>query len=144
MSDNVENSVEQEIAALKEKNEALSKDNQRYHHLLSNAPIMTYGFQASGDFQPTFISENIKNIIGYDSEEYLADNKFTSRRVHPDDAKRVQGEVAKLFELGHLVIEYRLLCKDDTYRWVSDEMQLLRDESGKPKEVVGLWHDITE
>lgn len=144
MSDNVENSVEQEIAALKEKNEALSKDNQRYHHLLANAPIMTYGFEARGDFRPTFISENIKNIIGYDSEEYLADNKFTSRHVHPDDAKRVQFEVAKLFDIGHLVIEYRLLCKDDTYRWVSDEMQLLRDESGKPKEVVGSWHDITE
>jgi len=139
-----ETSVEQEIAALKEKNEALSKDNQRYHHLLSNAPIMTYGFEARGDFSPTFISENIKKIIGYDSEEYLADNKFTSRRVHPDDAKRVQGEVTKLFEIGHLVIEYRLLCKDDTYRWVSDEMQLLRDESGKPLEVVGSWHDITE
>ncbi len=144
MSDNVENSVEQEIATLKEKNEALSKDNQRYHHLLANAPVMTYGFEARGDFSPTFISDNIKKIIGYDSEDYLADNKFTSRRVHPDDAKRVQFEVAKLFEIGHLVIEYRFLCKDDKYRWVSDEMQLLRDEDGEPLEVVGSWHDITE
>jgi len=144
MPTNNETSLEQKIAALKKANEALMEDNHRYHHLLSNAPIMTYGFEARGDFRPTFISENIKNIIGYDSEEYLADNKFTRRRVHPDDAKRVQGEVAKLFEIGHLVIEYRLLCKDDTYRWVSDEMQLLRDESGKPKEVVGSWHDISE
>jgi len=144
MSDNVENSVEQEIAALKEKNEALSKDNKRYHHLLANAPIMTYGFEAKGDFSPTFISENIKNIIGYESQDYLADNRFTSRRVHPDDAKRVNEEVAKLFKLGHLVIEYRFLCKDDKYRWVSDEMLLLRDEDGEPLEVVGSWHDITE
>ena len=144
MPKNEETSVEQEIAALKKKNEALLEDNNRYHHLLSNAPIMTYGFEARGDFDPTFISDNVKNIFGYESQEYLADNKFTSRRVHPEDAKRVKGQIKKLFELGHLVIEYRFLCKDDKYRWVSDEMLLLRDENGEPKEVVGSWHDITE
>ena len=144
MPKNEETSIEQEIAALKKKNEALLEDNNRYHHLLSNAPIMTYGFEARGDFDPTFISDNVKNIFGYESQEYLADNKFTSRRVHPEDAKRVKGQIKKLFELGHLVIEYRFLCKDDKYRWVSDEMLLLRDENGEPKEVVGSWHDITE
>ena len=77
MPNNNETSLEQKIAALKKANEALMENNHRYHHLLSNAPIMTYGFEAKGDFQPTFISENIKNIIGYESQEYLADNKFT-------------------------------------------------------------------
>jgi len=143
MPENNKNTIEQEIAALKEANEALLADNNRYLHMLSNAPTVTYSFEARGDFRPTYISENVKKVFGYEPQEYLTDNKFTSRHVHPEDAKRVKGEVANLFKLGNLTIEYRFLCKDDIYRWVSDEMQLIRDEQGDPLEVVGSWHDIT-
>ncbi len=138
-----ETSVDQEIVTPKQANESLEEDNRRFQHLLSNAPTVTYSFEARGDFRPTFISENVKKVFGYEPQEYLTDNKFAGRRVHPEDAKRVKGELSRLFEIGQLIIEYRFLCKDDNYRWVSDEMQLIRDEKGEPLEVVGSWHDIT-
>ena len=92
-----ETSVEQKIADPKQANEALLADNSRYQHLLSNAPSVTYSFEARGDFRPTFISENIKKVFGYEPQEYLTDNKFAGRRVHPDDAKRVKGEFKTYF-----------------------------------------------
>jgi len=135
--------VDQEIAVSNQANDTLEEDNRRFRHLLSNAPSVTYSFEAKGDFRPTYISENVTKVFGYEPHEYLTDNKFAGRRVHPDDAKRVKGELSRLFELGHLIIEYRFLCKDDSYCWVSDEMRLIHDEEGQPLEVVGSWHDIT-
>ena len=42
---------------------------------------------------------------------------------------------------GHL--EYRFLHKGGHYRWFQDTFQVLRDETGRPTEIVGSWADIT-
>ena len=33
--------------------------------LLESAPAVVYSFKATGDFAPTFISENVKRVLGY-------------------------------------------------------------------------------
>lgn len=118
-------------------------ENQHLTHLLSCAPAVIYSFEAKGDFCPTFISENIKELLGYEPHEYMTDHNFVKNRVHPDDGQRIQKEQSHLLEVGRLVLEYRFLCKDDHYCWVSDEMRLIRDKNGEPLEVVGSWSDIT-
>ena len=40
-------------------------------HLLASAPAVIYAFKARDDFRPTFISSNIKDLLGYEREEYL-------------------------------------------------------------------------
>ena len=44
---------------------------------------MIYSFKATGDYAPTFISQNIKDLLGYDREEYLESPDFWQSRVHP-------------------------------------------------------------
>lgn len=39
--------------------------------------------------------------------------------------------------------EYRIRHRNGTYRWVEDRLRLFRDETGTPKEIVGLWSDVT-
>ena len=39
--------------------------------------------------------------------------------------------------------EYRFRHKDGTWRWVRDDLVLLRDPDGAPREMVGAWLDIT-
>ena len=34
--------------------------------------------------------------------------------------------------------------KDGTYRWIREEAKAVRDEAGKPVEVIGYWTDVTE
>jgi PAS domain S-box-containing protein len=110
---------------------------------MTSAPSVIYSFQAKGEYLPTFISENVRDLLGYEPEEYLEDRNFVPRRVHPEDAARVQDDLSRLFEIGYLVHEYRFRRKDDTYCWVSDELHLLRDENGEPVEVVGSWSDVS-
>ena len=39
--------------------------------LLETAPAVIYSFKASGDYAPTFVSENIKRLLGYCPDKYL-------------------------------------------------------------------------
>src|SRR5262249_61698930 len=91
----------------------------------------------------TFVSESIRDWLGYEPKEYL-DANFWWNRVHPDDLARVQAETGHLFSKGFHAIEYRFLKKDGTYCWVNDAQQLIQDENGQVVEVVGSWSDITE
>jgi len=111
--------------------------------LLARSPAVIYSFKASGDYAPTFISQNVKELLGYEPEEYLESPDFWRTRVHPKDSERILGEFSRLFAEGHLSIEYRFRKKDDSYCWISDELQLLRSPAGDPIEVVGSWNDIT-
>ena len=111
--------------------------------LLESAPAVVYSFAATGDFAPTFISENVKRVLGYCPDEYLKNADFWRARVHPEDLAAVEGEQAKLFEHGSHIAEYRFRKKDGTYCWVSDEQHLIRDHHGQPMEVVGSWSEVT-
>jgi PAS domain S-box-containing protein len=103
-----------------------------------------YSFKASGDYAPTFVSENLKRLLGYCPDEYLKDADFWRAHVHPDDIASVEAEQALLFERDRHTAEYRFRKKDGRYCWVSDEKHLIRDADGEPFEIVGSWSDITD
>jgi adenylate cyclase len=46
--------------------------------------------------------------------------------------------VLNLFKHGRNTVEYRFLKKDDSYCWVNDAQQLLRDKEGQAIEVIGF------
>jgi adenylate cyclase len=132
-----------DITARKQLSEVLVATQDRFVRLLSFAPAVIYSYKASGDFAPIIISENIKNVLGYEPGEYLQNADFWHSRVHPDDLARVEAESSKLYKNGHHTVEYRFLKKDGTYCWVNDEQRLIRDGASQPIEVIGSWSDVT-
>jgi adenylate cyclase len=132
-----------DISERKRAEEAASAARDRVDRLLARSPAVIYSFEASGDYAPTFISQNVKELLGYEPEEYLESPDFWRTRVHPKDSERILGEYSRLFAEGRLSIEYRFRKKDGSYCWISDELQLIRNPAGDPIEVVGSWNDIT-
>jgi adenylate cyclase len=132
-----------DITARKQLAEVLVAAQDRLVRLLASAPAIIYSYKATGDFAPTLISENIRSVLGYDPRDYLENADFWRARVHPEDLAAVEAEAATLFERGHHIVEYRFRRSDGTYRWVSDEQRLIRDQAGEPVEVIGSWSDIT-
>jgi adenylate cyclase len=116
----------------------------RLSKLLSASPAVVYGYRASGDFAPTYVSDNIRRVFGYEPAEYLDDPNFWRGRVHPDELAAVEAEAVHLFRTGHHSTEYRFLKKDGTWCWVNDEQQLVRSPDGDPFEVFGSWSEVTE
>ena len=133
-----------DITARKAAEAAEDDARNRLSILLETAPSVIYSFKAKDDYAPTFISENIKRLLGYCPEEYLKNPEFWRSRVHPDDFERIEAEQALLFEQERHTSEYRFRTKDGHYRWVSDEQHLIRDANGDPFEIVGSWSDVTD
>ncbi|MGF1609968.1 MAG: PAS domain-containing protein [Kiloniellales bacterium] len=132
-----------DISERKEAEAEVAAARERVDFLLASSPAVIYSFEASGDYAPTFISRNVKDLLGYEQEEYLENPDFWRSRVHPDDFSRIEKDYARLFDEGRLAIEYRFRKKDGSYCWIGDDLQLLRNAAGEPLEVVGAWNDIT-
>jgi adenylate cyclase len=60
-----------DISARKSAEEAEDAARARLSVLLETAPAVIYSFKARDDYAPTFISENIKRLLGYCPEKYL-------------------------------------------------------------------------
>lgn len=130
-----------------ERRRAEDKLRDREHRLdflLTSTPAVIYTCNAFGDFGATFVSENVQALLGYRASDYTSNPVFWAECVHPDDTKKVFAEIARVFAGEHLVHEYRFRHQDGSYRWLRDEVNLLRDAAGEPTEMIGFWIDITE
>ncbi len=96
-----------DITARKKAEEAEDALQARLALLLETAPAVIYSFKASGDYAPTFVSENIKRLLGYCPDKYLKNANFWRARVHPDDLRQVEAEQVKVFEKDRHSAEYR-------------------------------------
>lgn len=132
------------ISARKTAEQAENAQRARFDLMLHSAPAVVYSFGAAGSFSPTFVSGNIKRVLGYEPDDYLKQADFWRSRVHPEDLPAIEDGRAELFETGHRVSEYRFRKADGIYCWVSDEQTLIKDQSGAPLEVIGTWSEVTE
>jgi PAS domain S-box-containing protein len=133
-----------DITELKQASESLQIAQARLEHLLTISPVIIYSCKASGNLDATFISQNLKNQLGYEVEEFLSDSNFWAEHIHPDDREQTLGQVYQLFENNRHIYEYRFLHKDGTYRWMYDDLKVVRDQDGNLLELVGSCLDITE
>jgi PAS domain S-box-containing protein len=124
--------------------EELSGVRLRLQHLLAVSPAIIYSTQASGDFACTFVSENIRTIMGFSPEEMLTDPKCWPDRLHPEDGPRVFDEMPPLIERGGGTLVYRFRHADGSYIWIQDTFKAINDEHGQPMELVGAWADVSE
>ena len=122
----------------------LKGTRQRLQYLLAVSPAIIYTTKATGDFACTFVSENLRAIMGYTTQEMTTDPKGWPERLHPDDARRAFGEMLPLIGRGGGSIEYRFRHRDGHYIWIQDTFKVVSDDQGHPLELVGAWADITE
>ena len=135
--------LQHEICQRKETEQELILLKERLQYLISSGPSMIYSCKTEGSYPPTFMSENIKAILGYTAQEFLDNPDFWASHIHPEDARRVFRELPSLFKNGIHAHEYRFLAKNGEYRWIRDDLRLVRDEQGNPLEIVGSMIDIT-
>ncbi len=129
---------------VEERTAELDKARERLQYLLTVTPGIIYTNKGSGDFACTFVSNNLEPIMGYAPWEMLEDPKLWVKRLHPEDAKRVFGEIPPLLERGGGTVEYRFRHRAGHHIWIQDTFRVMRDAAGNPVEIVGSWADITD
>ncbi len=127
-----------------ERTAALCTVQARLQVLLQATPVVLYARRTTGDFSTTFISENVVEQLGYSPNDFVEHSDFWVTRLHLDDRPQVLANLSRVIEQGQHVHEYRFRHKDGTYRWLHDELRLLRDQAGEPVELVGFQIDVTE
>jgi PAS domain S-box-containing protein len=136
-----------DITERKRMEEGLRAAKERLEYVVSSNPAVIFTGKPHSDltdFDTTYMSRSVISILGYEPREFIDDTKFWERHVHPEDGSRVLAELPRLFKDGHVRYDFRLLHKDGTYRWIHEEVTLVRDATGSPLEVIGYWTDITE
>lgn len=136
--------LEEEIGEHERAKQKLLSTNARLQHLLTATPAMIYSCEPTPTWGTTFISDNVRPQLGHAPEEFLQNRQFWLEHIHPEDKHQVQADLDILLRSGRHQREYRFRAKDGSYRWLHDEVRLVRDGRGEPMEVVGYWIDITE
>jgi PAS domain S-box-containing protein len=136
--------LEKECASFRSALEAMEEREARLHHMLNTGPAVIYTCETTGNYAAKYMSKNVRDQLGYEPNEFTEDPNFWADHIHPDDRHCVFDELPRLFEHDLHTHEYRFQDKQGTYKWMRDEVRLVRDKQGKPLEIVGYWIDITE
>jgi diguanylate cyclase (GGDEF)-like protein/PAS domain S-box-containing protein len=92
-------------------------------------------------------NERWANILGYSYEEIKHTTQQWTDFIYPEDREKAWQSINDVIEgrsLAHK-IEYRMLHKDGSIRWILDQAKVMkRDSSGKPTRMSGTHNDITE
>jgi diguanylate cyclase (GGDEF)-like protein/PAS domain S-box-containing protein len=98
------------------------------------------------DTNKIYFSPRWKAMLGFNDDEIGQHPREWLSRLHPEDKARVKQQLAAhiLGKAPHFESEYRILCKNGTYRWTLTRGLALQDQDGKAHRMAGSQTDITE
>jgi PAS domain S-box-containing protein len=92
-----------------------------------------------------FFTPQFAGMLGYEPHELAATAETWSSLIHPDDAAAVEAARETTFKTGErFSAEYRLCCRDGSFRWVHTTGCAVRDANGNVAMFHGATRDITE
>jgi PAS domain S-box-containing protein len=133
----------QEIAGRVRIEKKLRASEMRMSTILRSLPVAVYTAVVPAEEDATWISEGIERFVGYPADKFLREPHFWSDNIHPDDQDRVRTEYRTILERNEVRLEYRWKAADGSYRWILDDALALPSKKGHPKQVIGVFVDIT-
>lgn len=128
---------------LKRSEEALKESERKLSTLMGNLPGMAYRCRNDPEWTMDFISEGCRGLTGYSPNDIIGNTLLSYKDlIHPDDRRLVEEEVNKGIEgRCQFHVEYRMMAKDGTVRWLWEQGCPVYDETGT---FVGLEGFITD
>ncbi|SFR52526.1 PAS domain-containing protein [Thiomicrospira sp. ALE5] len=114
--------------------------------LFKQGPVLLFIWHPEGNWPVRFVSENVKNILGYSSEE-LTDGRFEfAQIVHPDDFEQTKAELSEAIAAQRPFINqsYRVFDKQGKVHWLMDYTRPMYDDEGRVTNVYGYLLDETD
>ncbi|MFH1499532.1 MAG: PAS domain-containing protein [Verrucomicrobiota bacterium] len=133
-----------DTTASKRAEEALRASEERWKMAFrgSQDGIWEYNYETG----QSYYSDRWKEMLGYAPDEIGNTREEWVDRIHPEDRLRV----IKAFNdhlQGHTPnygVEFRMRCKDDTYKWILARGLVVTGADGRPLRSAGSHTDITE
>ena len=154
----------QEVQGLKEIQEALEHDvgtfavalnrsedlrfaaqdlAQRFRNLVQDLNAVVWEMEVPS-FRITFVSNRAEQVLGYPAQNWLGESDFWEKHIHPEDRHHIFELSRKSIGEGRdYSIEYRALAADGRVVWLQDIVRLVRDGSGRVRQLRGVMVDVT-
>jgi len=116
--------------------ERLNKELRRFIDTIGDVP-----YTALPSEKPEIIcfAGKIKELTGYDVNEILADREHWTNIIHPEDRERVFTALGRCKDSGvPFEIEYRIIHKDGSLRYVLDKGEPVFNDKGEITQVEGI------
>jgi len=123
--------------------------NTRLNRILAVLPAIIYSvtLDINGPvplLSNMLVGENVCDILGRTSADWMADPNIWYQIVHPDDLHRVQIiDNLQALEAGRFERLYRIRRSDGEYIWVQEDMRAFPSGPGR-YDVFGIVMDVTE
>jgi PAS domain S-box-containing protein len=135
--------VSWDVTERKRAEEELRQSRKRFELAVLGSQDGLWDWDVEAD--QVWYSPQMRSMLGYSEEEFPNRPGETEKRVHPDDHARwraaLHGHVTGAAD--HLELEYRMLHKDGSYRWVRDRGVALRRADGRAYRIAGSREDVT-
>lgn len=133
------------VEEIDQSTQALRNSEQRYRIVTEFTNDFTYWRRPDGSFE--FISPACLEVTGYSREELFAQPSLMEEMIHPADRPMVDQMAAESGDnvnCSHEEIEYRIITKGGSIRWVRHNCRPIIDDNGTFMGRRGCRSDITE
>ncbi|MCH7409714.1 PAS domain S-box protein [Belliella sp. DSM 111904] len=126
-----------------EAKERLKASEEKYRSLVEESTEII--FSVGMDMNLMYVSPNIKQFLGFEAHEVIGKNLINY--LHHEDKMIFEGllesHAGDFFEANQY-LEYKIKHKDGSFRMMSSNGRLIRDENGNIKQYMGIARDITK
>jgi len=135
-----------DITDRKRAEEALRTSEERHRLVAALTSDVAYAFRVEEDgaLVNEWASGSMPRITGYSAEELRARGGWASL-IHPEDIPIPLKQLRRLLSGEPAVVEYRIVTRDGTVRWVRDHGRPeWSTELGRVDRIIGAITDITD
>ncbi|MCH8111971.1 MAG: PAS domain S-box protein [Proteobacteria bacterium] len=129
-------------SALEGRQRELEQNEARLRNLLNSSPAVIYTASPE-DLGVTFMSGNVRKILGYEPAQFERELSFWPRQIHPDDLDRVLFERSSIHDSEELCCTYRMRRCGGDYIWVRDSLAKATDGGARSPDLIGCLLEVT-
>lgn len=96
--------------------------------------------------EDVFFSAPYCKNLGYTQQEFGHNQQAWQSRLLPEEREQIYRKVMRFIDEGdgHYDATYRMLHRDNSYRWIRSRGALIKNAQGQPIRFIGIARDITD
>ncbi|MBA4056740.1 MAG: hypothetical protein C0490_18645, partial [Marivirga sp.] len=99
----------------------LAQSEQKFRTLAENIPGVIYLCRNDEKYSMLYLNDRVKEVTGYDAEEFLSGRLNFTMLYHPDDRDYIFNEVDRALTEGKKFhLKYRIQHQNGNWRWVDE------------------------
>lgn len=137
--------IRSDITERKRAEHELQESERRFSSLVHNIPGIFYQYEFDKKWSLSFITDVVESITGYSAREFTSNKCNFTDLTHLDDKLTVLAcTTAALKQHQSYTLEYRIIHKDQSIRWIHEQGMPIYDDNNQPLYLQGAIFDITK